>query len=107
MAFHDLGQAEESDRLLTAFIDNFGEQHPREVAKAYAWRGEKDLAFEWFYRADETGGDGEGMLIANPLFSNLHDDPRWAAILEKRGFSEAQLAAIEFPVYLLSQSRGE
>ncbi len=107
MAFHDLGQAEESDQLLTTYIDNYGEQHPLEVAKAYAWRGEKDLAFEWFYRADETGEDREGMLIANPLFSNLHDDPRWAAILEKRGFSETQLAALEFPVDLLAQYRGE
>lgn len=107
MAFHDLGQAGEADQLLDTYIDNYGEQHPREVAKAYAWRGDKDLAFEWFYRADETGGDREGMLVANPLFSNLHDDPRWAAILEKRGFSESQLAALEFPNDLLTQYRGE
>jgi tetratricopeptide (TPR) repeat protein len=107
MAFHDLGRAEESDELLASYVDDYGEQYPREVAKIYAWRGEKDLAFEWFYRADEAGSDGEGMLVANPLFANLHDDPRWAAILEERGFSEAQLAALKFPVGLLTQYRGE
>ena len=107
MAFHELGRAEESDQLLTTYIDNYGEHYPRDVAKIYAWRGEKDLAFEWFYRADETGRDGESMLIANPLFTKLHDDPRWAAILEERGFSEPQLAALDFPVELLTQYRGE
>ncbi|MDH4048049.1 MAG: hypothetical protein OEW68_06560 [Gammaproteobacteria bacterium] len=107
MAFHDLGRAEESDELLARYIDDYGEQYPREVAQVYAWRGEKDLAFEWFYRADETGPDRESMLIANPLFAKLHDDPRWAAILEERGFSEARLAALEFPVELLTQYHSE
>ena len=107
MAFHDLGRSEESDEQLARFIEEHGEQNPREVAKIYAWRGEKDRAFEWFYRADETGRDGEGMLIANPLFRNLHDDPRLGAILEERGFSQAQLATLEFPVGLLTQYRGE
>lgn len=107
MAFYDLGRAEESDELLQTYIDDYGEQHPREVARIYAWRGEKDLAFEWFYRADEAGSDGDKSFIVDPLFAKLHDDPRWPAILEERGFSENQLAALEFPVDLLTQYRSE
>ena len=107
MAFHDLGRAEESKELLQTYIDEYGEQYPREVARVYAWRGEKDPAFEWFYRADEAGSDGDKSFIVDPLFAKLHDDPRWAAILDERGFSEAKLEALDFPVELLTQYRGE
>ena len=107
MAFHDLGRAGESDELLQAYIDDFGEQNPRDVAKIYAWRGEKDLAFEWLSRADETGSDGDRSFIVDPVFTNLHDDPRWTAMLEARGFSETQLAALVFPVELFTEYRGE
>ena len=107
MAFHDLGRQEESDKLLRTYIDDYGEKYPREVARIYAWRGDKDLAFEWLYRAEETEPDRQKTTTVDPLFANLHDDPRWEAILEKRGFSEAQLAAIKFPVELFTQYRGE
>ena len=107
MAFHDLGRVEESDDQLKAFIDGYGERSPREVARIYAWRGDKDLAFEWLRRADDKGPDHEHTMVVDPLFANLHDDPRGEAILEKRGFSDQQLAALEFPVELLTQYRGE
>lgn len=107
MALHDLGRVEESDELLQTYIDDYGEQHPREVARIYAWRGETDRAFEWFYRADEAGSEGDRSFIVDPLFAKLHGDPRWAAMLEERGFSETQLAALEFPVELLTQYRSE
>jgi TolB-like protein/Flp pilus assembly protein TadD len=107
MAFHTLGRAEDSDELLRTYIEDFGEKYPREVAKIYAWRGEKDLAFQWFQQADEAGSGGDKSFLMDPLYTNLHDDPRWEAILEKRGFSKAQLAALEFPVELLTQYRGE
>jgi hypothetical protein len=99
--------AEESDELLQTYIDDCGEQHPREVARIWAWRGEKDLAFEWFYRADEAGSDGGKSFIMDPLFAKLHDDRRWAGFPEERRFSETQLAALEFPVELLTEYRGE
>lgn len=107
MAFHDLGRAEESDELLKTYIDDFGENHPRDVARIYAWRGDKDLAFEWLYRGDEKGPDAQKTMTVDPLFTNLHNDPRWAALLEEHGFSERQLAALEFPVDLLTQYRSE
>ena len=34
------------------------------------------------------------------LFSNIHDDPRWLAFLERIGKPPEQLAAIEFEVTL-------
>jgi len=37
-------------------------------------------------------------IAQEPLFANLHDDPRWLPFLESIGKSPAQLAAIEFKV---------
>lgn len=107
MAFHDLGRAEESDERLQAYIDGYVENDLRDVARIHAWRGDKDLAFEWLYRADEAAPDFQKRMTVDPLFANLHDDPRWTALLEVHGFSEAQLAALEFPVELLTQYRRE
>jgi hypothetical protein len=39
-------------------------------------------------------------MINQPLFSNLHSDPRWLPFLESIGRSPEQLAAIEFEVTL-------
>ena len=36
----------------------------------------------------------------DPLFANLHDDPRWIPFQERMGQSEAQLAAFSFEVML-------
>jgi TolB-like protein len=105
LAFHALGRDEESEERLASFIENFGDEAPREVSKVYAFRNDKDLAFEWFARAEAMGEDSDSMLIASPLFGNLHGDPRWEAILEERGYSEGQLAELDFPVDLLAQYR--
>lgn len=102
MAFHDLGRQAESDEQLAIYVENYGDEDPRTVAMIHAWRNEKDEAFEWFHRADDMGQDREGMLIANPLFKNLHGDPRWEEILEVRGFSDNKLATLDFPVELLT-----
>jgi tetratricopeptide (TPR) repeat protein len=107
MAYHTLGRQEEAAEQLATYIANHGEEDPREVARIYAWRNEKDQAFEWFERADALGSDRESMLVANPLFRNLHGDPRWEAILEERGYSERQLAELDFPVDLLTQYRSQ
>ena len=39
-------------------------------------------------------------IAIEPLFANIHDDPRWLLFLESIGKSPEQLAAIEFEVTL-------
>jgi hypothetical protein len=43
----------------------------------------------------------------NPAYQNLHNDPRWAALRDSLGYSEERLAALEFPVELLTRYRDE
>jgi hypothetical protein len=57
----------------------------------YAFRGEIDKAFEWMDRAydnDETGGEA---MHYDPLYANLHDDPRWEAFLDKWGLQPGDM----------------
>ena len=39
-------------------------------------------------------------IVAEPLFNNIHDDPRWLLFLERIGESPEQLAAIDLEVTL-------
>ena len=106
MALHDLGRPAESDEQLATLIDNWGESNPEQVAQVYAWRNDKDEAFEWL-KLDETLTPRKSLMILDPVYRNLHDDPRWATVRAARGLSEQHLAMLEFPIGLLSQFRGE
>ena len=41
---------------------------------------------------------GLSEIAIDPLFANLHDDPRWLPFLRKIGKAPEQLAAIKFDV---------
>lgn len=94
MAFHDLGRLEEYE---TAFAE-FRERPEVEdvIAEIYAWVGDADAAFEWLDRMYELYQEAPVNFPKEPLFRNLHDDPRWNEFLTKLGKSPDQLAAIEF-----------
>jgi tetratricopeptide (TPR) repeat protein len=100
MAFHSLGRHEESDAMLAMLIENWGDKEPDVVAQVYAWRGEKDLAFKWLdlaLHADypATQGSRKVARLGDPVFQNLHDDPRWEEFRERTGLSSERAAAIE------------
>ena len=84
LAKHDLGRAKESQRALDDLIARHGSTSPCAVAEVYAWRGERDKAFEWLQRAyDQRDLALARSVKANPLLRNLHDDPRWKPFLRK------------------------
>ena len=57
-------------------------------------------AFAWLDKALSNHGPGRTLIFGNPLFANIHADPRCLKHLEKIGKSPEQLAAIEFDVRL-------
>jgi hypothetical protein len=67
------------------------------IAEIYAWTGNRDAAFEWLNRALEEEGPMR-YLHLEPLYRNLHDDPRWLPLLEGIGQAPDQLAAVRFDV---------
>jgi TolB-like protein/Flp pilus assembly protein TadD len=86
-AHYDLGQDAESDAALEELM-RLGE-HAVQIAVVYAYRGEPDKAFEWLERGYDNHDD---WLIELRLFSglrSLYGDPRWDALLEKMGLTDA------------------
>ena len=59
---------------------------PGLTAAMYAVAGNKDRAFEWLDKAyAERDGEEITLLKEDPVFKNLRDDPRFAALLRKMG----------------------
>jgi TolB-like protein/class 3 adenylate cyclase len=81
----------ESDAALAELMKNEAETAAFQIAEAYAYRGDKDRAFEWLERARRQRDPGLGGLHKDPLLTNLHDDPRWNAFLRTMGLADDQL----------------
>ena len=84
-------RVEESDAALNELIKNEAELAAFQVAEAYAYRGDKDRAFEWLERARRQRDPGLGNLRKDPLLENLYHDPRWNAFLHTMGLADEQL----------------
>ena len=100
MVYHALGKKDESDAALAALIEQDERDAAYGIACVLAYRGEADSAFEWLDRAVEYRNPALSGILDEPLFANIHDDPRWQPFLESIGKSPEQLAAIEFEVTL-------
>ncbi len=81
----------ESDAALTELIATSGETAAYQIAEVYAYRNDKDHAFEWLERARRQRDAGLPGLRADTLLPNLHDDPRWDAFLRTMGLADDQL----------------
>ena len=100
VALHDLGRQAEFEATFSELREKFGSEFPGEVAYVYAWIGDADAAFEWLdkgFRVDRSSVSRE---VRYPVYSSLHDDPRWPVLLHDLGMSPEQLAAIDFKVAL-------
>ena len=82
------GRKAESDAALAAAIRQNGASWPSEIARVYAFRGEKDRAFEWLDRAYEFRDEDLYFMKGDPLLKNLENDPRYKALLRKMNLSE-------------------
>jgi len=81
----------ESDAALAQLTANDSETAAYQIAEVYAYRGDKDRAFEWLERARRQRDPGLAGLHKDPLLPNLYDDPRWNAFLRTMGLADDQL----------------
>jgi adenylate cyclase len=83
-----LGKRSESDAALARLIREGAQLWPYGIAMIYAYRGEKNEAFEWLEKA-YTARDYDLLQFvrADPLLISLHDDVRWAVLLRKMHLS--------------------
>jgi TolB-like protein/DNA-binding winged helix-turn-helix (wHTH) protein/lipopolysaccharide biosynthesis regulator YciM len=91
VAYYALGRQKEADAALSELIARY---HARSahahsaysaygIAQVYAFRKQSDEAFQWLDRAYAEHDDGLIMTKVDPLLKNLHNDPRYTALLKK------------------------
>ena len=81
----------EADAALAALIESNADTAACQISLVYAYRGEKDQAFDWMERARQQRDPGLGGMRSEPFFANLYGDPRWDAFLQKMGLADDQL----------------
>ena len=62
-----------------------GEVRPFSIARAYAYLGDKDKAFEWLNKAVDERAVQFTYLIADPRWDSVRSDPRYTALLQRVG----------------------
>jgi adenylate cyclase len=82
------GHRAEADALLAEAIHHNGTTWPSEIARVYAFRGEKGRAFEWLDRAYDGRDEDLYFIKSDPLFKNIEGDPRFKAFLKKMNLPE-------------------
>jgi hypothetical protein len=86
MVQHTLGDTKASQQALEKLMATGAGDAAYQIAEGYAWRGEKDKAFEWLERAYRQQDGGLASIKGDPLLASLRSDPRYAAVLRKLNF---------------------
>jgi serine/threonine-protein kinase len=85
---HSLGHAQQAQQALDQFIATTAQFAAYQIAEIYAWRGQKDLAFQWLERAYTQHDGGMIEIKSDPLLASLHADPRYQAFLRKMNLAQ-------------------
>ena len=88
MVEHTLGHAKASQQALDAVIAKYALMAAYQIAEVYAWRGEKDKAFEWLERAYQHQDGGLSRVKGDALLKSLRNDPRFNTLLRKMNLPE-------------------
>ncbi len=83
IVYYALGRKKEADEKLVEFIKKFQYVGAYQVAEIYAYRNERDKAFEWLERAYRQRDAGCVAIKGDPLMRNIFKDPRYTAFLKK------------------------
>jgi eukaryotic-like serine/threonine-protein kinase len=83
LAYLAAGKKKEADAALADYIREYQNDAAFQIAEIFAYRGEKDKAFEWLERAYKQRDTGLSEMKGDPLLRSLHADPRWPAFLKK------------------------
>jgi TolB-like protein/class 3 adenylate cyclase/Flp pilus assembly protein TadD len=80
----------ESDAALARLKQISADTAAYQIAEVHAYRGEKDQAFEWLERARQQRDPGLQSTKVDPLFVNLHGEPRWQTFLHTMGMADGK-----------------
>ena len=83
LTYAAMGQQEQSEAALKDLIAKYSTRDAFLVASVYAYRNQRNEAFEWLERAYDQHEDDLARMNRLPELKNLHGDPRYAALLKK------------------------
>ena len=84
------GRKDEAQKLLTELLHRWEKGYfpPYVIAAVYSGLAEKEKTFEWLDRAYENRDVNQYYFKVDPLFAELHSDPRWKEQMKKRGLAD-------------------
>jgi serine/threonine protein kinase len=82
------GHEKQSLQALKELIAKHANDMAYQVGDVYAWRGDRDKAFEWLERAYQQHDSGLNGIAYDPLLAGLKSDSRYGALLKKLGLSD-------------------
>ena len=85
---YTLGHAIASQRALDEAIAKGAVSNASDIAEVYAWRGQKDKAFEWLNKAYQRRDMSLAEIQILRTMNTLRGDPRYHALLRKMGLPE-------------------
>ena len=88
LAYFALGRRQEADAALARLEKEYGDVYGMYVAEVYAYRGQKERAFEWLERAYVQRDPTLYYFKQEALFKPLENDPRFKALLRKMRLPE-------------------
>jgi TolB-like protein/Tfp pilus assembly protein PilF len=88
MVYYAMGRKAESDAALKKGIERNADSWSSEIARVYAFRGERDQAMKWLERAYTARDEDLYFIKGDPLMKNLEGDPRYQAFLRKMSLPE-------------------
>ena len=85
LAYYAHGDRPAADAALAELIARDRNVMAYQIAEVYAWRGEKDKAFEWLQVSLDNHDTGLLSLMIDPLVQGLRQDARYNDVLTKIG----------------------
>lgn len=83
LSYHFLGHTKDADETLNEFLLRYQTKWPYLLAELYAFRGEKEKAFEWLDKSLENLDPYMLFFKNDPLLKNIEADPRHEAFMKK------------------------
>ena len=85
LAHYARGDRSAADESLAELIARDRDVMGYQIAEVYAWRGEKDKAFEWLQVSLHNHDTGTLSIFINPFMRGLRHDARYKSLLTKIG----------------------
>lgn len=83
LIYHALGRKVDANAALNTLTREGADEHQLKIAEVYAYRGDRDRAFDWLDRAYQIKDPDLAGFKKDPFLKNLESDVRYSAFLRK------------------------